>query len=158
MNGRSPDDRILPNRSMPPGSIIPELAYGDVLSAADWLCSAFGFRERMRIGRHRCQLVLGDASIVVISLPGGNSSTPGAAAGAAGVHHTHGIMVRVANVDEHYNHVKALGGTILSAPETFPFGERQYSVQDPGGHRWTFTQSVEDVDPAEWGGEAIGGL
>jgi len=23
---------------------------------------------------------------------------------------------------------------------------------DPGGHRWTFSQSIADVDPADWGG------
>jgi uncharacterized glyoxalase superfamily protein PhnB len=37
--------------------------------------------------------------------------------------------------------------------ETYPFGERQYTVDDPGGHRWTFTQSVADVAPEEWGGQ-----
>jgi hypothetical protein len=37
------------NRSMPPGTIIPELAYEDVGNAAAWLCEAFGFKERLRI-------------------------------------------------------------------------------------------------------------
>jgi hypothetical protein len=27
------------------------------------------------------------------------------------------------------------------------------SVEDPGGHRWELTQTVRDVEPAEWGGE-----
>ena len=30
------------NRSMPPGVIIPELAYPDVLAASAWLCRALG--------------------------------------------------------------------------------------------------------------------
>jgi hypothetical protein len=25
-------------------------------------------------------------------------------------------------------------------------------VQDPGGHIWTFSQTIADVDPAAWGG------
>jgi len=31
------------------------------------------------------------------------------------------------------------------------FGERQYTVEDPWGNRWTFSQSIADVDPAAWG-------
>lgn len=34
-----------------------------------------------------------------------------------------------------------------------PYGERQYTVQDLGGHAWTFSQTLADVDPASWGGE-----
>jgi hypothetical protein len=30
-----------------------------------------------------------------------------------------------------------------------------YSVLDSGGHRWTFSQSVSDSDPAGWGGELV---
>jgi uncharacterized glyoxalase superfamily protein PhnB len=37
-----------------------------------------------------------------------------------------------------------------------PFGERQYVAQDPGGHRWTFTESVADVAPEEWGARFAG--
>jgi hypothetical protein len=43
-------------------------------------------------------------------------------------------------------------GAEADEPETYPYGERQYSVIDPGGHAWTFSQSVTDVDPASWGG------
>ncbi len=52
------------NRSMPPGIIIPELAYADVRTAVDWLCRTFGFRERLRIGDHRAQLVLDGAAVI----------------------------------------------------------------------------------------------
>jgi len=47
---------------------------------------------------------------------------------------------------------RAARAEILSSPTTYPFGERQYSVRDPGGHRWTFSETVDDVDPATWGG------
>lgn len=36
-----------------------------------------------------------------------------------------------------------------------PYGERQYVAEDPGGHRWTFSQSLVDVDPASWGGTPV---
>ena len=138
------------NTSMPPGIIIPELAYDDVEAAAAWLCKTFGFKERLRIGAHRCQLVFGEASVVVTQL-GGKGRTEAAATQAL----THSIMVRVADVDQHYEHVKQSDAHLLHAPETYPFGERQYTVQDPGGHVWTFTQSVADVQPEEWGGLLI---
>ena len=57
---------MITNRSMPPGVIIPELPYQDVGTAATWLYQTFGFKERLRIGNHRCQLTFGESSIVVI--------------------------------------------------------------------------------------------
>jgi uncharacterized glyoxalase superfamily protein PhnB len=41
---------------------------------------------------------------------------------------------------------------VLRAPADHPFGERQYTVEDFAGRRWTFTQTSADVDPATWGG------
>ena len=36
------------NRSIPAAVALPELAYPDVVAAADWLCRAFGFSMRRR--------------------------------------------------------------------------------------------------------------
>jgi uncharacterized glyoxalase superfamily protein PhnB len=45
------------NRSVPAATVIPVLTYPDVRAAVDWLCAAFGFAERLRIGEdHRSQL------------------------------------------------------------------------------------------------------
>ena len=131
------------NRSMPPGTVIPELAYADVVAAARWLCDAFGFRERLRIGTHRIQLRIGDGSMVAVE--------QGADSAAA----TSRVMVRVADVDAHHAQAVAARATIVNAPTTYPFGERQYSALDLGGHRWTFSQSVADIDPSSWGGELV---
>jgi hypothetical protein len=35
------------------------------------------------------------------------------------------------------------------------YGERQYSAEDFAGHRWTFTQTIADIDPKDWGGMAV---
>jgi uncharacterized glyoxalase superfamily protein PhnB len=136
--------RVMPtNRSMPPGPVIPELPYADVPVAARWLCSAFGFRERLRIGSHRIQLHVGTGSIIVVE----GSATPD----ASGCR----VMVPVADADAHHAKAVAAGARILGEPTTYPFGERQYSALDVGGHRWTFSQSVADSDPASWGGELV---
>jgi uncharacterized glyoxalase superfamily protein PhnB len=130
------------NSSMPPGIIIPVLAYPDINRAVEWLCETFGFKERLRIGNHRVQLTFGDASVVVIggapeTIPDGTS---------------YELMVVVEDVDTHYLHAKESGAKVLHPPETYPFGERQYSVKDLAGRHWTFSQSVANVAPEDWGG------
>jgi len=129
---------------MPPGTFIPELAYDRVGDAAAWLCRAFGFVERLRIADHRIQLCFGDGAMVVIERPAGGAATDADA--------WNRTMVRVEDVDAHYRQATQHGARILQAPTTHPFGERQYTAQDPGGHVWTFSQSVADSDPATWGG------
>lgn len=126
------------NRSMPPGVIIPELPYADVREAVAWLCGSFGFVERLRIGNHRVQLTFGAGSIIVTQAKDSPASFS--------------IMVRVDNIDDHHEHAKRSGAQILTPPTDYPYGERQYTVKDPGGHCWIFSQTLEDVDPGLWGG------
>lgn len=136
------------NRSMPPGTIIPELAYGDVGAAAAWLCETFGFKRRLQIGNHRFQLLFGESSIVVTQHKDGPDFhiSPSEA--------SHAIMVQVTDVDvdSHYEQAKAAGARIISPPTDYPYGERQYTAEDLVGRRWTFSQSISDVDPQAWGG------
>ena len=130
------------NRSMPPVAIIPELAYDDVGEAVAWLCDRFGFTERLRIANHRAQLnVFGGAMVVMQRVA------------PRGTGRSHGLMVRVPNVDAHHDHAKARGARIVDPPATHPYGERQYTAEDLGGHFWTFSETVLDVDPQSWGGE-----
>lgn len=124
---------------MPSSVVIPVLSYPDVREAVDWLCRVFGFVERLRIGDHRSQLNFGDGAVVVA----------GGQAGGAG----HSIMVRVADIDGHFERAKQAGARIVGPPTDFPYGERQYTAEDLGGHLWTFSQTVSDVDPASWGGQ-----
>ena len=134
---------MIPNRSVPPASVIPELPYADVAEAADWLCSAFGFRQRFRIGDHRAQLVYADGAVIVTRLREGE---PRAAAA---------VLVRVEDADSHYEQAARHGAQSLHPPADYPYGERQYTAVDPGGHHWTFSESIADVDPAAWGASEI---
>ena len=61
-------------------------------------------------------------------------------------------MVRVENVDRHCEQASRQGAKIIQPPADYPFGERQYSVEDFAGRRWTFSQTIANVDPATWGG------
>jgi len=62
------------------------------------------------------------------------------------------VLMRVADADRHHEQAKRSGAKILHPPTDHPYGERQYSAEDIGGHVWTFSQSIADVDPASWGG------
>jgi uncharacterized glyoxalase superfamily protein PhnB len=147
-NSESNRPNALANRSMAPGAIIPELAYPDVAAAVLWLCETFGFKERLRIGSHRAQLVFrGESVIVVERLSLQSSESP--------IEARHSVMVRVEDVNRHYEHAKHCGARIINPPTDFPYGERQYTVEDLDGHRWTFSQSIADVDPSEWGGVLV---
>jgi uncharacterized glyoxalase superfamily protein PhnB len=125
------------------------LAYDDVRQAAEWLCRAFGFAERLRIGDHRAQLTFSDGAVIVNQR---RAQPDGSVVAVSG----HEIMVRVGDVDSHHVRAQAHGARILQPPTDFPYGERQYSVADPGGHVWTFSQTLADVAPEAWGGTLVG--
>lgn len=130
------------NRSIPDATIMPELGYADVPTAAQWLCDNFGFRERLRIANHRIQLLLGHGAVVLTerTTAGGRVDT------------AHSVLVRVEDVDAHHAKALAAGIRIIRPPQSYPFGERQYTAEDFEGHVWTFSQTITDVDPASWGG------
>jgi uncharacterized glyoxalase superfamily protein PhnB len=134
------------NRSMPAPTVIPELAYHDVGEAVDWLCAAFGFTLRLRIANHRAQLNVGDNGAMVVTERGRRENDSSA------IDRAHSVMVRVEDIDRHHDRAKRLGARILRPPTDYPYGERQYTAEDLGGHCWTFSQSIADVDPADWGG------
>ncbi len=140
---------MMPNRSMPACTVIPVLTYPDVGAAIAWLTRTFGFTERWRAGDHRAQLAVGDGAVVVT----GDPDSGGANGRESGRHRAVGhVMIRVADVDGHHKHVQQQGAEILGGPTDYPYGERQYDVVDPAGHRWSFSQSIADVAPEEWGG------
>jgi len=148
------------NKSAPPGSVVPGRFYDDVGAAIEWICSAFGFIEIYRYGPpERPQgafLSTGNGGSVALQVSRVGQSPswdddaelrplrPGEPISG-------GIHVRVDDVDAHYARAMAFGAKVLNPPTTYPFGERQYTAADLAGHRWGFTQSVADVDPAEWG-------
>jgi uncharacterized glyoxalase superfamily protein PhnB len=138
------------NRSIPPATVIPVLSYPDVREAVAWLNAAFGFVERVRVGEdHRVQLSVGEAAVIVTDAEGSRRAPdPGVI--------THSITVRVADVRAQYDRAQEQGALIVMEPTDFPFGERQCTVQDPWGHQWTFSETIADVAPEDWGGTGSG--
>ena len=122
---------------MPASTVVPVLGYEDVGEAVEWLCGTFGFTVRWRAGNHRAQLAVGDGAVAVTA-GGGAGSTE--------------VMVRIDDVDAHHARARERGAEILREPADYPYGERQYTAIDLGGHRWTFSETIADVAPEEWGG------
>jgi uncharacterized glyoxalase superfamily protein PhnB len=139
------------NRSIPDPTVVPILPYPDVREAVDWLIRVFGFRERLQIAEHRAQMNIpnGGAMIVAEYIDCHRRPKPNTD------HVSHKIMVRVEDAQAHYEHSVSCGALILQPPVDHVYGERQYEVQDIGGHRWTFSQTLADIHPNEWGNEDI---
>jgi uncharacterized glyoxalase superfamily protein PhnB len=140
---------VKPNRSLPASTVIPVLIYPDVREAVAWLSTAFGFQEGVRIGEnHRSQLKVGDGAVIIGDVRNDRQPPrPGEV--------THSVIVRVEDVRAHCERARASGAKIVDEPKDFPYGERHYTAEDFAGHQWTFSETLRDVAPEEWGGETV---
>lgn len=136
------------NRSAPRATVVPILVYEDVGEAIDWLCTVFGFSERLRAAGpggvvSHAQLAMAEGA-VMLGRQGAEFRPP------RPNEVNQYVLVHVEDVDRHYERARQRGARILKAPTDMPFGERQYTAEDLGGHRWTSSQSIADVAPEEW--------
>jgi hypothetical protein len=95
---------------------------------------------------HRVQLNVVDGAVIVREMRPNEVNAP------LGVGHS--VTIRVEDVDAHCNRAKEHGARITQEPVTHPYGERQYNADDLAGHSWTFSESVADMHPEDWGGMA----
>jgi uncharacterized glyoxalase superfamily protein PhnB len=145
---------MIVNQSAPKAIVVPVLVYEDVEKAIEWLCGAFGFTERLRAegpgaSVTHAQLTVAEGA-VMLGRQGAEFRPP--RPGEVCQY----VVVHVEDVDRHFEHARQCGARILKAPTDMPFGERQYTVEDPWGHRWTFSQSIADVAPEAWGARRPG--
>jgi len=139
---------VIVNQSAPAAGVVPILIYADVGKAIDWLAHAFGFKERLRAERRG---VVGHAQLVVaggalmLGRQGAEYHPPRPGEIQQYVH------ISVDAIDAHYDRARGAGARIVQPPHDMPFGERQYTAEDPEGHRWVFSQHIADVAPHEWG-------
>ena len=138
------------NRSIPSAEVVPVLIYPDVREAVGWLEEAFGFSERLRIGEnHRAQLSFGDGGALIVADVRHDRVPPRPGES------THSVLVRVEDARAHCEGAREAGAKILMEPTDFEYGERQYAAEDFAGHQWTFSETLADADPEDWGGELV---
>ena len=134
--------------------VAPMLSYEDVGSAADWLCSAFGFEELSRFedGGHvtHVNLAVGDG-VVMAGWPGPRYQNPRRHRQTCDeAEHwldnpfvVDGAYVRVEGIGAHFAQARQVGATILSEIEVDEaVGQRQYRAEDIEGHRWMFAEPL----------------
>jgi uncharacterized glyoxalase superfamily protein PhnB len=119
--------------------VIPVLVYEDIPAAHDFLVEALSFAAGGVICDPEGRPVHGEvrAGDLVIwlhrvvaelklvsprSLPADSS----------------GLVVYVEDVDAHYERAKASGAHPESEPKDMPYGQREFGVRDPEGHRFWF--------------------
>lgn len=138
---------VLQNRSIPNATTVPVLIYPDVRAAVSWLSEAFGFVERLQIGEdHRSQMNVGKDGALIIGDVRSDRVPP--RPGEV----THSVLIRVDDATAHCERARARGAKILQEPTDHVYGERQYNAEDPWGHQWTFSETLADVAPGDWGG------
>ena len=121
--------------------VIPYLLYEDAAAAMDWLVNTFGFTVRARSAlpdgnvRHG-ELELDRGGIIMVGAPGQGFQSPGRLGGAT-------QLVRIIVADLHGHRARTQAAQATASPiEPGPPGWISYSVIDPEGHRWYFTQPV----------------
>jgi PhnB protein len=129
-------------------SVMPYLYYEDAAAALDFLTSAFGFTEKLRMEEDdgkigHAEVVIGGDGVVMLGQPP-DAKSPNSLGGR-----TQSIYVYVDDVDAHYERAKAAGAKIVREPEDQFYGDRNYGVQDPEGHEWYFGTHIRDVSPEE---------
>jgi uncharacterized glyoxalase superfamily protein PhnB len=128
------------------------LYYEDASAAISWLCGAFGFEVRIKIGGEggsieHSELTYGEGLIMVgqagLAHKPAFRKSPKTLGGA----NTQNIMVFVDDADAHCEHARAAGASIVSEPTTIDYGEdywtdRAYECEDVEGHHWWFVQRL----------------
>jgi len=141
----------MPNRDLwESPDVVPSLAYDDVLRAVEWLQRVFGFRERAGArltwtGAMMTWMEIGDSLINLSTSGGHHVFSP-----KNGERLTQSLKVYVADVDQHFEHAKAEGATIISEPEDGFWGGRIYRVTDLEGHLWEISQRGRDLAAKDW--------
>jgi uncharacterized glyoxalase superfamily protein PhnB len=140
--------------------VIPYLFYEDVAAAAAWLSEAFDFAETLRHTTRdgtvtHVELTWAGDSIMLGVVDRGEGQALGYRA-ARGEPHSSFVFIIIPDVEPHFERSVRAGATVIVPPDDKPYGQRQYTVEDPEGHRWSFSEQVRDVLPEEWGATRLG--
>jgi uncharacterized glyoxalase superfamily protein PhnB len=121
--------------------VIPYLLYADAGAAMDWLIGAFGFTERVRdhqedgTMRHG-ELLLDDGGVIMLGSPGADFRGP-AMLGEV----TQLQCITITDLVAHRERAQDAGANV-SEIAIRANRARSYTVDDPEGHRWYFSEPL----------------
>ena len=120
--------------------------------ALEFYAAVFGATERMRFpgpdgGVAHAEIEIGDSVVIVEEESPYRGTQAPPAGGLPGTPVFQ--FLYVADVDATVATAVGHGATLVRAPETQFYGDRDAYVVDPFGHGWTVASHVEDVPPDE---------
>lgn len=121
--------------------VVPYLLYEDAGAAMDWLVRVFGFTERARVQhsdgtvRHG-ELLTGNGGVIMLGSPGGGFRGP-AKLGEV----TQLQCITITDLAAHRERVQAAGAEV-SEVSMRANRAQSYTVDDPEGHRWYFSEPL----------------
>jgi uncharacterized glyoxalase superfamily protein PhnB len=125
----------------PDPQVIPYLLYADAGAAMDWLIKTFAFTERVRdkqsdgTVRHG-ELLTGNGGVIMLGSAGTGFRGPGKLGEVTQLQ-----CITIADVPAHRDRARAAGANVseigLRANRA-----RSYTVHDPEGHRWYFSEPL----------------
>jgi uncharacterized glyoxalase superfamily protein PhnB len=125
----------------PDPQVVPYLLYADAAAAMDWLIKAFAFTERVRDQRsdgtvRHGELLLDGGGVIMLGSPGTDFRGP-AELGAV----TQLQCITITDLSAHRHRAQAAGANVseigIRAGQA-----RSYTVDDPEGHRWYFSEPL----------------
>jgi uncharacterized glyoxalase superfamily protein PhnB len=125
----------------PDPQVVPYLLYEDAGAAMDWLIRVFGFTQRVRDQqsdgpvRHG-ELLTGHGGVVMLGSPGAGFRGP-AKLGEV----TQLQCITVTDLPAHRERAQAAGSDV-SEISIRAGRARSYTVDDPEGHRWYFSEPL----------------
>ena len=131
-------------------TITPYLLVRNAAAAMDYYTKAFGAveveRYAMPDGRiMHADMKIGDSHFMLADEnPEAGFVGPETIGGT-----TFGMALYVDNVDEVFNRAIEAGGQVERALANQFYGDRNGTLTDPFGHKWTVSTHVEDVTPEE---------
>ena len=125
----------------PDPQVVPYLLYADADAAMDWLIKAFNFTERVRDTRsdgtvRHGELLLDNGGVIMLGSPGTGFRGP-ARLGEV----TQLQCITITDLPAHRDRAKAAGANV-SEIGIRANRARSYTVDDPEGHRWYFSEPL----------------
>ena len=132
-------------------AVIPHLIVGDARAAIDFYRTAFGAEEVFRMtdpgdGRiGHAELQLGGGLVMLADeYPDFGAVSPDTIGGSPVALH-----LSTDDLAADLERAAGAGALVLRAQSDESFGERKAVLQDPFGHRWIVSQTIEAVEPEE---------
>ena len=144
----------MPNKVKPipddyPG-ITPHLVLKGAAKAMDFYRKAFGAKEIMRFDQPdgrigHAEMQIREARFMLADeFPEMNILSPQSLGGSGT-----GLLLYVENVDAVFKQAVAAGATVDRAVQDQFYGDRNGTIIDPFGHKWTIATHIEDVSAEE---------